>query len=92
MVKMKKLYFDSCIVFYNTTNHKSDMIVPMNETVKGACDRKISGAFCFDRKEEINMADRIIEHPILGKTEKGKKVTFTFDGKKWKDMKENRFR
>ena len=57
------------------------MIVPMNETVKGACDRKISGAFCFDRKEEINMADRIIEHPILGKTEKGKKVTFTFDGK-----------
>ena len=49
------------------------MIVPMNETVKGACDRKISGAFCFDRKEEINMADRIIEHPILGKTEKGKK-------------------
>ena len=76
-----KLYFDSCIVFYNTTNHKSDMIVPMNETVKGACDRKIPGAFCFDRKEEINMADRIIEHPILGKTEKGKKVTFTFDGK-----------
>lgn len=38
------------------------------------------------------MADRIIEHPILGKTEKGKKVTFTFVGKRWKDMKENQFR
>lgn len=22
MVEMKKLYFDSCIVFYNTTNYK----------------------------------------------------------------------
>jgi predicted molibdopterin-dependent oxidoreductase YjgC len=28
------------------------------------------------------MADRIIEHPILGKPLKGRLVTFTFDGRK----------
>ena len=25
--------------------------------------------------------DRIVEHPILGKTEEGKKITFTYNGK-----------
>ena len=27
------------------------------------------------------MSTRIVEHPVLGKTEKGRKVTFTYNGK-----------
>jgi hypothetical protein len=34
-----------------------------------------------DREEIRIMADRIAEHPILGVVEKGRKVSFTFDGK-----------
>ena len=44
-----------------------------------------SGSLSFIRKilervKEI-MAERIKEHPILGVQEKGRPVTFTFDGK-----------
>ncbi len=35
----------------------------------------------FLRKEVLIMAERINEHPILGEQEKGKTVSFTFDGK-----------
>ena len=34
-----------------------------------------------DREEIMIMADRIAEHPILGVVEKGRKVSFIFDGK-----------
>ena len=34
-----------------------------------------------DREEIRIMADRIAEHPILGVVEKGRKVSFSFDGK-----------
>lgn len=34
-----------------------------------------------DREEISIMADRIEEHPILGVVEKGRKVSFSFDGK-----------
>ena len=34
-----------------------------------------------DREEIRIMADRIAEHPILGVVEKGRKVSFLFDGK-----------
>ena len=35
----------------------------------------------FGSTEKRNFMARIEEHPILGSTEKGKRVTFTFDGK-----------
>lgn len=32
-------------------------------------------------RKEANMDKRLLEHPILGKPEKGKKVKFTYNGK-----------
>lgn len=33
--------------------------------------------------------DRIKEHPILGASPEGKMVSFTFDGKSWKESRVN---